>query len=460
MAGLSNLIADTTTSSTTNPDWLTTAQADTAGRAVNAANNVPGLSGTTGQLSVNNLNNANNAFSQGQTSLNTIASGAANPWLDSGAPDTSTPMGGLFAAQQNYFNQLLPNVTAPTTAQSIGQGNFGSLRALTANNKAIGDAYNQLVTQQNQAALQNQATGVQAGAGLSNLGQQQNAAQLNTAQFQQSAPLAAATGESAILGNLKNTPSTVTGKTNLSPLSQVNSVASLAGSILGSPGGASALAALGIPKSIIDSLTANNANLDPTPRNGETQAQANARVATAKQNQSGSLLGSLINGVANAGSKAWNAITGNPAVQTDSIGNALPGTYATADGGNMQVTGDGSLVIRDARGNVTFQGGPGTAWVNNGTNTSSTIETSEDGTRTITGGDGSVTSLYPNGYQSIVDRNGNVQFYDSNGTPITQEEANNAFYQEPSEPIPEEPTPEEPTPEEPLPDADYGAEEP
>ena len=177
MAGLSDLITNTSTQTTSMPSWYDTAQQNIASQAGQIAGSAPAPGQTVAQGAVNQLSGPTNAFTTAAGTAQNIATGAANPWITdaSGAvtPNTATAMGGLFAAQNQQLKQMIPNITADPDAASIGSGQFGSLRGQTAANKAIGDAQANLFAQQNQAALQNQSTGVQAApaaGGLTNEG--------------------------------------------------------------------------------------------------------------------------------------------------------------------------------------------------------------------------------------------------------------------------------------------------
>jgi hypothetical protein len=238
MAGLSNFISNSATQSTSMPTWYDQAQQNVVSQATTGAGNVPKLADTVAGGAINQLSSpTTNPFTQAQGTLNQIATGAANPWITGAdgtvTPDTSTAMGGLFQAQNQQLNQIMPQYTAPVDASSIGSGNFGSLRGQTAYNKAIGDAQANLTTQQMQAALQNQQTGVQAGTGLGQVGSQGVTSMTNLGQAQQSDPLLAASALGKIVGGI-NTPTTTKNETQLSPLNQIGSVVSaLGGSISG-----------------------------------------------------------------------------------------------------------------------------------------------------------------------------------------------------------------------------------
>jgi hypothetical protein len=239
MAGLSNFITNTATQSTSMPTWYDQAQQNVVNQATTGAGNVPSLQNTVAGGAINQLSNAaTNPFTQAQGTLNQIGSGAANPWITDAAtgqvtPNTNTAMGGLFQAQNQQLNQLLPQYTAPVEGANIASGQFGSLRGQTAVDKARADAFAQLLPAQMQAALQNQQTGVQAATGQGQVGSQGVTSMTNLGQAQQSDPLFAASALGKIVGGI-NVPTTTTNATQLSPLNQIGSIASaLGGSISG-----------------------------------------------------------------------------------------------------------------------------------------------------------------------------------------------------------------------------------
>ena len=239
-AGLNNLVADTTTQSTTLPGWYDSAQQNLTSQAQTAAGQVPGIADTAVGGFANQLNTTQNPFTQGQNTLNQIATGAANPWITDTTtgqvtPNTNTAMGGLFQAQNQQLNQLLPNVSAGAEANAIGSGQFGSLRGQTAVDKARGDALANLQTQQMQSALQNQSTGAQAASGLGSLGAQQGQTSIATGQFQQNAPLAGITDLANIL-NAQKTGSDISKTTAYSPLSQATGLITALGGTSGAGG--------------------------------------------------------------------------------------------------------------------------------------------------------------------------------------------------------------------------------
>jgi hypothetical protein len=230
MAGLNNLITNTAQQSTTLPSWFDTAQQAVVNQAGNAMAAAPTPQNTVAQQAVNQLGGAANPFTQATGTLQGIASGAANPWITDASgnvtPNTQTALGGLFQAQNQQLNQLLPNVTAPVEGANIAGGNFGSLRGQTAVDKAKADAFAQLAAQQQQAALTNQQTGVQAGIGAGNVANQGIQNLLTAGQYQQAAPFTNVSNFGKILGGIQ-APTTVSNQTQLSPLNQIGGLATL-----------------------------------------------------------------------------------------------------------------------------------------------------------------------------------------------------------------------------------------
>ena len=314
MAGLNSLLSDTQQTTTTLPSWYDAAQQQVVGQGVQAYNQAPQMGQTVAQGAINQLQpGASNPFTQAQSSLQQISSGAANPWItdSSGyiAPNTNTAMGGLFAAQNQQLEQMMPNYTAPVQGANIASGNFGSLRGQTAYNKAMGDAMAELNTKQMQAALQNQQTGVQGAAQLGNVTQQGINAAMNVGKEQQNAPFTNVGNLASLLGTIQ-APATVSSQKQLSPLGQITT---LGNALLGGARGLQAFGNTAMGQSIMRSLPG---------------------------------LSSIMGG--------GGASSG--------LGAALnPGTYQLADGGTMQINsngyrmitaGDGTVVVTDANGNV------------------------------------------------------------------------------------------------------------
>jgi len=249
--GLNNFLTDTYVKETTLPAWYDAAQQGIVAGANQALGQAPAFQSTVGQQAINRLQDPNNAFGQAQNALGQIASGAANPWLTDAAgnvtPNTGTALGGLFQAQNQQLNQLLPNATAPLVGSSVASGNFGSLRGETAMDKARADAFATLAAQQMQSALQNQSAGVQAGTGLGNVGQQQLSTELTAGNTQMNAPFQNL-GSYANLINDISVPATVAQQNQLSPLSQIGAISNVpkvAGGLLESLGLGSALGSVG-----------------------------------------------------------------------------------------------------------------------------------------------------------------------------------------------------------------------
>jgi hypothetical protein len=224
MAGLSDFLTSTATESTSMPTWYDTAQQNVVNQATQAAGAMPTLQNTVAGGAISNLSGANNPFMNAQNTLNTIGQGAANPWITGAngqvTPNTNTAMGGLFAAQNQQLNQLLPSATAPVQGANIASGNFGSLRGQTAMNKAKADAFANLTADQMKAALANQQTGVAAAGGLGSVGAQGTQSMTALGQAQQSDPFTAASNLGKVVGGVK-APTTVTNATQLSPLQQI-----------------------------------------------------------------------------------------------------------------------------------------------------------------------------------------------------------------------------------------------
>jgi hypothetical protein len=230
MAGLNNLISNTAQQTTTLPTWFDTAQQNAVTQAGQSLSAAPTPQNTVAQNAVNQLSGPTNEFTKAAGTLQNIASGGANPWITdtSGAvkPNTSTALGGLFAAQNQQLQQMMPNIMSQPLAGGIGSGNFGSLRGQTAAGKALGDAQAQMNAAQYQAALQNQANAVNAAQGVGNLTQQEINNLLTVGQYQQASPFTNVSNYGKILGGIQ-APTTVSNQTQLSPLNQYAGIYSL-----------------------------------------------------------------------------------------------------------------------------------------------------------------------------------------------------------------------------------------
>lgn len=240
MSGLNDIVSDKEVSAVSLPSWYTNAQQDVINQAKTASSNVPSLSQTPAGKVISEMNAPNNAFDQSQNALSTIASGAANPWMQDASGNTvgnpNTAMGGLFNAQSSYLDQILPNIAAGPTAGAIGSGQFGSLRGMTAAQKARGDAFSDLAQKQMTAALQNQQTGVSAGTGLSSSGLQESESATKLADLQQKYPYAGALNYGNIVNAMK-VPETRTTQTEYSPLTMLTGLVTAGGGGAGGTGG-------------------------------------------------------------------------------------------------------------------------------------------------------------------------------------------------------------------------------
>lgn len=188
MPGLNEYLTDTAVTTEAMPSWFTGAQEkliEKAGQAVS-----PAIGATTAQKAID-VFGAQGPFGSAQSTLETIGSGAANPWITktdamgqrTTTPNVATPLGGLFSAQQQYLNQILPDISAAETAKSIAGGGFGSRMNLSAVERAKAAAAADLFQKQMSAALQGQQTGVQAATGLGTLGSQLAKARMKRARL-------------------------------------------------------------------------------------------------------------------------------------------------------------------------------------------------------------------------------------------------------------------------------------
>jgi hypothetical protein len=206
-------VFDTTkTTSTTLPSWFTTAQQNLQTGAQGALTGATGFDDTaTAGMASNQLGATTNPFTTAMGTLQTVASGAANPWNANGTPNTNTALGGLFTAQNAKLDQILPQVIAKEGAAGIGGGNFGSLRGQTATNTARAGALTTLAEQQNQAMLNAQSQATQAALGVGNVGSQYGTTALNTSNQQMLGDLTAQAKYADILNQLGTTmPKTAT----------------------------------------------------------------------------------------------------------------------------------------------------------------------------------------------------------------------------------------------------------
>lgn len=240
MPGLNEYLTDTAVTTEAMPSWFTGAQEkliEKAGQVVS-----PAIGATTAQKAID-VFGAQGPFGSAQSTLETIGSGAANPWITktdamgrrTTTPNVATPLGGLFSAQQQYLNQILPDISAAETAKSIAGGGFGSRMNLSAVERAKAAAAADLFQKQMSAALQGQQTGVQAATGLGTLGSQLAKGALETGTFEQAYPYANLVNLSNIYGRIGPYAGKTTEQTkDLSLLGQIGALGQL---FSGAPGG-------------------------------------------------------------------------------------------------------------------------------------------------------------------------------------------------------------------------------
>ena len=157
---------------------------------------------------------------------------------------------------------------------------------------ARGNAQANLLTTQDQAALQNQATGVNAGAAAGNVAQQDINNLLTTGQYQQAAPYTNAANLGNVLSSIQ-APQTVSNTTNLSPLNQVMGLASALGGT-----GVSASGLLG--------------SLFGTTANGQSPTLANGNPNPAYVGNSAGWLSSLSNLFSSSPTTSTSAVSTTP----------------------------------------------------------------------------------------------------------------------------------------------------
>jgi hypothetical protein len=331
MAGLNSIISNTAQQTTTLPTWFDTAQQNVVNQAGAAMNAAPAPQNTVAQQAVNQLSGPTNAFTNAAGTLQNIAGGAANPWITDASgnvsPNTNTAMGGLFQAQNQQLQQLMPNITAQPNASAIGSGQFGSLRGQTAENKAIGDAIAQQNTAQYQAALQNQATGVNAAQGVGNVTQQDINNLLITGQYQQAAPFTNVSNYGKVLGGIQ-APTTVSNQTQLSPLNQIGglvtalgggSSSGILGTLFGTPASSNTAATKGLLTGLGDWASGLFNSSSGTSGAATTDAQAAANAAQVQANLPSNVNMDQYNAAINGWTQSGTDSSGQP-TYVDSTG--------------------------------------------------------------------------------------------------------------------------------------------
>jgi hypothetical protein len=176
-------VFDTTSRTTTTlPSWFTSAQENIATQAPTTYGAVTDPSKTVAAGLISDLGSQTaNPFTTAISGLQTAQTANANPFLATGAPNTASPLGGLFAAQNAKLDQILPQITSQVGAGGIASGNYGSLRDQTAINTARAGALTTLSEQQNKAAMDAMQQSIQAGQALGNVGAQYGTTAMNTA---------------------------------------------------------------------------------------------------------------------------------------------------------------------------------------------------------------------------------------------------------------------------------------
>lgn len=171
-----------TTTTTTLPSWFSTAQQNIATQAPQTygATTAPGNTVASGVINTLNSPTAN-PFTTAISGLQSAQTANANPFLESGAPNTASPLGGLFAAQNAKLDQILPQITSQAGAGGIATGNYGSLRGQTAVDTARAGALTTLAEQQNKAYMDAMQQSIQAGQALGNVGSQYGTTGVNVA---------------------------------------------------------------------------------------------------------------------------------------------------------------------------------------------------------------------------------------------------------------------------------------
>jgi hypothetical protein len=343
MAGLNNLLSDSQQTTTTMPAWYDQAQQSIVQQGTQAAAAAPQMGQTTAQQAINTLQGPSNPFTQAQGTLQQISSGAANPWITdptTGAvtPNTQTAMGGLFQAENQQLNQLLPNYTAGANAGAIASGNFGSLRGQTAVDKAKADAFSNLTAQQMAAALQNQQTGQAAAANLGNVGSQGITSAMNVGAAQQNAPFQTPGNLASLLGTLQ-APTTVTSQKQLAPLGQMTAIGN---TLQGGLTGLTNLAGTTAGKNILNSLGLGNLFGTSTPTNSAVA------IDTSKGVQSGNSIlsyGSPVTGTgAGGGAGAGQVLGTDGKVYNDpTYGKGNTNTTATTDYTDPNIVPDNNV---------------------------------------------------------------------------------------------------------------------
>ena len=192
-----------TKTTTTLPSWFSSAQQTLATQAPQTyqAATAPGSTVAAGLIKDLNSPTAN-PFTTAISGLQSAQTANANPFLESGAPNTSSPLGGLFAAQNAKLDQILPQITSQAGAGGIATGNYGSLRGQTAVDTARAGALTTLAEQQNKAYMDAMQQSIQAGQALGNVGSQYGTTNVNVANQEMMGGLPTLAKYSDIINNM------------------------------------------------------------------------------------------------------------------------------------------------------------------------------------------------------------------------------------------------------------------
>ena len=173
------------TTTTTLPSWFSTAQQAIGTQAPLSFGAATDPSKTVASGLVSDLNSQTaNPFTTAISGLQTAQNANLKPFLSTGGPDTSTPLGALFASQNARLDQLLPQITSQVGAGGIGTGNYNSLRGQTATETARAGALASLNEQQNKALMDAMGQSIQAGSVLGNVGSQYGTTGVNVANLE------------------------------------------------------------------------------------------------------------------------------------------------------------------------------------------------------------------------------------------------------------------------------------
>ena len=253
---------DTTqTTSTSLPQWFSNAQQNIATQAGNVYNATPQPGQTAGSNMVQALTGPNDPFSTAQNTFNTVAQGATTPFQANGQPNTASPLGALFAAQNTQLNNVLPQIAANEGAAGIGSGNYGGLRGQTAIDTAKAGALNTLATSQDTAALNALTQANQAATGMTNNAANMGTTDINAANWQMSGGLPSLASYSNIVNAMgPNMGQTKTATTNNGLTANLASAGNLL-QTLGTQGGNIVNGNTGI--SWLDNIINGSGGLDP-----------------------------------------------------------------------------------------------------------------------------------------------------------------------------------------------------